>query len=327
MNRPDFLIRPRHVHRTGNDSAASSLLGYVWRMSQWHQVAVCILAVLVALINLVPLELQRRIINEVVETQNTGMLIRFGLIYLAFLFLHQFLKYVMRLYQSWLAESARRYTRGHLLSVYGRRLGDDAEEGDSGAGRAVSIVNAEVENLGGFVGEDLSQAFANAAMLVSIMGYMLIVETQIALVSLAFLVPQVIVTPFMQRKLNKLVERRVQYLRGLGDEIAEMEGPGENRDLPLLGKIFRNRMAFYALKFALKMLLNLMSALCPLAVLIFGGYMVMQGEAQVGVLVAFISGFERLAGPLRELISFYRIAAQANVQHDMIAKWLDAPGQ
>lgn len=319
------MTTPRKVRRTGNDSAASTLLGYVWRMSEWHQVVVCVLAVVVALINLVPLELQRRIINEVVESGEVDVLIRFGLFYLAVLLFHQGLKFVLRLYQSWLSESARAYTRQHLLGLYGRRLGETEEDEASGSGQAIAIVNAEVEKLGGFVGEDLSQAFANAAMLLGIAAYMLIVQTEIALVSLAFLLPQVIVTPLMQRKLNRLVEDRVGYMRDLGDEVTEMDGPAEDREIAMLGKIFRNRIVFYALKFALKTLLNLMSALCPLAVLIFGGYMVMQGEAQVGVLVAFISGFERLANPLRELISFYRVAAQANVQHDMIAQWMKSP--
>jgi hypothetical protein len=38
--------------------------------------------------------------------------------------------------------------------------------------------------------------------------------------------------------------------------------------------------------------------------------------------VAFISGFERLADPLRELIAFYRLAAQSRVRHEAIARWM-----
>jgi hypothetical protein len=40
------------------------------------------------------------------------------------------------------------------------------------------------------------------------------------------------------------------------------------------------------------------------------------------VLLAFVSGFERMAGPIRDLIGFYRLAAQAGVQHEMIAGWM-----
>jgi ABC-type bacteriocin/lantibiotic exporter with double-glycine peptidase domain len=50
--------------------------------------------------------------------------------------------------------------------------------------------------------------------------------------------------------------------------------------------------------------------------------MVIQGETTVGVIVAFISGFDRLSAPLRELVNYYRVAAQAAVQHRMIARWM-----
>jgi len=35
-----------------------------------------------------------------------------------------------------------------------------------------------------------------------------------------------------------------------------------------------------------------------------------------------VSGFDRISGPIRELITFYRNRAQAGVQHDMIAAWM-----
>ena len=312
---------PRQVRRTGDDTAASSLLGYVWRMSEWHQVAACLLAVVVALLNLIPLELQRRIVNEVVDTQNVSMLLMFCGIYVAVILLHQGVKFALRLYQGWLTESALIYTRQHLLKVDGNR----SEQAAQGNGRAVSIVGAEVEKLGGFVGEALSQACVNTAMLLGVATYMLVVQPSIALFALAFLFPQVLLTPLLQRRLNALVEERVELVRDLGDEISDFDADPEDR-LDLLTRIYRNRMTFYLLKFLLKSMLNLLRALGPVTVLIFGGYLVMQGETDVGVLVAFLSGFERMASPLRELISFYRVAAQANVQHKLIAEWMHARG-
>jgi ABC-type bacteriocin/lantibiotic exporter with double-glycine peptidase domain len=315
------MKEPRQVRRTGDDTAASSLLGYVWRMTEWHQVAACLLAVVVAFLNLIPLELQRRIVNEVVDTQNVSMLLMFCGIYVAVILLHQGVKFALRLYQGWLTESALIYTRQHLLKVYGNR----SEQTAQGNGRAVSIVGAEVEKLGGFVGEALSQACVNTAMLLGVATYMLVVQPSIALFALAFLLPQVLLTPLLQRRLNTLVEERVELVRDLGDEISAFDTEPADR-LDLLTRIYRNRMRFYLLKFLLKTMLNLLRALGPVTVLIFGGYLVMQGETDVGVLVAFLSGFERMASPLRELISFYRVAAQANVQHKLIAEWMQARG-
>lgn len=70
--------KPLNVKRTGDDAPASSLLRYVWRMSEWHQVLVCLVAVVAALLSLVPIELQRRIINEAVENRDLTLLAQLG---------------------------------------------------------------------------------------------------------------------------------------------------------------------------------------------------------------------------------------------------------
>lgn len=312
----------RQVRQIGDNTAASSLLMYVWRMSEWHQLGVCLLAVCVAIVSLIPIELQRRIVNEVVETQDVSMLVQFGIIYGCVVLLHQAVKYCLWIYQSWLTESATRYTRRHLLGIYGERPKPQQDQ----SGRTVSIVGAEVEKLGGFVGEALSGACANAAVLLGVMTYMFVVEPKIAIFALAFLIPQIVLTPIIQKKLNALIEARVELLRTLGDQVSDMSKEVHDAQVQTLNGIYSNRMRYFLLKFALKSALNLLNALGPMTVLLLGGYLVMQGDVQVGVIVAFISGFERISSPVRELIGFYRIAAQANVQHRMIAAWMDSDG-
>ncbi len=55
-------------------------------------------------------------------------------------------------------------------------------------------------------------------------------------------------------------------------------------------QIFGNRMKFFLLKFLMKSALNLLNASGLITVLLFCGYLVMQGETEVGVTVVFISG-------------------------------------
>lgn len=316
----DFFFKARDVEKTGDDSAVSSLMAFVWRMTRWHQVWACLLAVVVALLNLAPIELQRRIVNEVVETQDVPLLLRFGMFYLGIIVLHQAVKFALNTYQVWMTESTNLYTRRHLLGLYGSSIADGDDEN---SGQVVSIVGAEVDKLGGFVGEGLSQSCANLALLLGVLVYMAVVEPTIALFAVGFMIPQIIVTPLMQSHLNKLVERHVKFMRTLSDEVSELDATHEPGDLGILKKIFSNRLRFNMLKFLLKAVLNLLNSLGPLAVLLYGGYLVMMGETQVGVIVAFISGFDRISGPVRELVGFYRVYAQANVQHRMIAKWMD----
>jgi ABC-type bacteriocin/lantibiotic exporter with double-glycine peptidase domain len=72
----------------------------------------------------------------------------------------------------------------------------------------------------------------------------------------------------------------------------------------------------------MKALLNLLNGLAPLGVIVAGGWLAVSGETTVGVIIAFVGGFSRLGGPIRQLIVFYREAAEASVRHQMIARWM-----
>ena len=61
----------------------------------------------------------------------------------------------------------------------------------------------------------------------------------------------------------------------------------------------------------------------PLMVLVVGGYLVIQGQTTIGTVVAFVSGFDRISGPLRDLLNFYREYEQAKVQYRMIVQWVE----
>lgn len=319
-------IRPRDIPRTGDDTPARSLLRYVWRMSGRHQIWMCLLAGLVAVLSMVPLELQRRLVDEVIVDRNLSLLVVLGGVYLAVLLAQGGCKLALRLYQSWLSESAIRYNREHLAQIHECRAtgAGTTAQGDA-KGQAVAVIGTETDRLGGFVGEGLSQPVVSGGMLIAIVGYMTIVEPLVAAVSLIFLVPQIVLVPVVQRFINRLIEERVTMIRSLSDSLAELPQDYGNLSTDLSGQfddIYANRMRMFLFKFGLKALVNLLNALAPLSVLLVGGYLVIEGETTIGVIVAFISGFERLSAPLRELIAYYRVAAQANVQHSMIARWM-----
>ncbi len=328
-----FLVRPSRIVRTGDDTPAASLLGYLWRMSGRHQVWICLLAAVTAALTAVPLELQRRIVDEVVKDRDIDLLWSLAGVYLAVLLVQGLTKYALRMYQGWLSESAIRYNRAHLTRIYESHNGNDAggdgdgdEAGGKHGGEAVSIIGAEVDRLGGFVGEGLSQPVVNGGMLVAIIGYMLVVEPLVAAISLVFVVPQILLMPLLQRYINRLVARRVTLLRGFGDRLAALpqaERDFADSDMPeRLDRIYDNRIRTFVLKYGQKAAVNLLNGLAPLSVLLVGGLMVIEGETTLGVVVAFISGFDRLSAPLRELLAYYRVAAQAAVQHRMIARWM-----
>jgi hypothetical protein len=62
-----------------------------------------------------PLELQRRLVNDAVGGEDLWLLGLLGGVYLAVVVLETGLKYLLRVYQGWVSESAIRYTRRHLF--------------------------------------------------------------------------------------------------------------------------------------------------------------------------------------------------------------------
>jgi ABC-type multidrug transport system fused ATPase/permease subunit len=305
-------------HRAG-PQPTGSLAGYVWRLSGAHQLALGALALAVAALAMAPLELQRRLVNEALGAGDLGLLARLGGVYLAVVVTTALGKFALRMYQGWLAESAVLATRSRLARVHACR--SEAHEED---GRAVSIIDREVDQLGGFVGEGPSSFVVNAGMLAAIVGYMLVVQPVVAAVGLAVLAPQAVLVPVLQRRVNRAMQTRVALLRELGDQVAE-EGGRTGAPRPRVERhlraIYDNRLVIYALKYGMKSATNLLTNAAPLGVLLVGGWLVIEGEATVGVVVAFLSGLQRLEDPLRELLNAYRLAAQARVRHDMIARW------
>ena len=315
---------PREFHKA---DIGRSLVSYVWRVSGWHQVAACMVALLIVAFNLAPLEIQRRIINNIVNIWDIPALFVLGGLYLGVYVALQAVKLVFNVYQGWISESAVFHTRQSLFEVYlahlkQRHAGRAESQTGPEIGTAVQIVGGEVDNLGDFVGTGFSQAFANVAMLIGISGYMLIIEPKVALFSLVFLVPQVALAPVIQRKLNRLMKTRVALLRSMADDVSSVDASEGVTCLIILPRIFRNKIYFIIIKFGMKAILNLLLMLPTITVLMWGGYLAIQGETDIGTIVAFISGFDKLSGPLRELISFYRTAAQANVRREMIARWV-----
>lgn len=331
-----------------------TLYGFVISFATGHQVVVCLLSLAVAGLAFVPLELQRRIVNTAIEAEDLSLLFWLAGFYGIYMLANALLKVTANSWRDWIGQSAVFQLRRHLIS---RREGIPDEDREAGNGRAVTVIDKEVDVVGLFVGAALSEPITSLGIMASMLAYMLVVEPVITVISLAFLVPQVALVPVFQNRLNLLLQRRISMLRALGDEVAgsesngngdwrsdadltdaipgassaastlpELKGEGAGRDSSgltdeLLTAIFRNRMLFLVIKHLMRAALNLLSHLATLSVLTVGGYLVIQGETNVGVVVAFLTGFERLGEPIRDMVLFYRQMEQSRVQYGLIRTW------
>jgi ABC-type bacteriocin/lantibiotic exporter with double-glycine peptidase domain len=292
------------------EARPGNVFALAWRQSRRHQPWLCLLAVLIIPLTMVPLELQRRIIDRAIGLQDFDLLLWLGAIYLGVAVLQGGLKYLLRLYGAMVGER----------TVLNLRRAVQARGAGGVEGETVSIVASEVERVGGFVGEAFSEPILQGGVLVVVLGYMLVVEPTIALVGLAFFLPQILLAPVIQRFVNRRARRKVRLVRELGDQI--VDGAADERYAGTTQQVYAVRISYYRFKFTIKLMNNLMNHLAPLTALMVGGYLVINGETTVGTIVAFISGFERMAEPSRELLAYYHLASESQAQYRLIERYV-----
>jgi ABC-type bacteriocin/lantibiotic exporter with double-glycine peptidase domain len=293
------------------------LFAYVWRVSAAQQVRLVLLTLLVFPLSMVPLELQRRIVNAAVEAQDFALILLFASFYLVFIVVNGSLKWVRGYYLGRVAEGVIRRLRFRIVRTLDSD--DDSEEGAK-----VSMMAAEAEKVGGFVAQAVADPLLQLGVFCSVFGYMLFVEPLIALVAFAFFVPSLILTPLMQGVINRYSAQRIERVRELSrdmthDDFDDMDEAELTAHYdPLIEDVHGYRVRIVFIKHLLKVFNNALGHLGPLSVLVVGGWLVFRGETEVGTIVAFVSGYERLMNPARGLLALYRQYSQMRVQYRLI---------
>jgi len=92
--------------RIAGTTMVKDLYRYIWKVSGRGQVILSALSVAVFLLELAPLELQRRIVNGAVDKQGLQFIVTLCLIYVAVALVHGILKLVLNVYRSSVSEAA-----------------------------------------------------------------------------------------------------------------------------------------------------------------------------------------------------------------------------
>ena len=121
-----------------------------WRRAAGTSWSLVVLTVAVFLLEIVPLELQRRIVNDLVKHRDYWLIIVLCAVYAGTVLVQGGTKLVLNVYRSWVGERAIRDLRRrvHVL-VSSPSAASSAPEAE---GIQASMIVAEVESIGGFVG-------------------------------------------------------------------------------------------------------------------------------------------------------------------------------
>jgi ABC-type bacteriocin/lantibiotic exporter with double-glycine peptidase domain len=296
-----------------------TIFRYVLESSGYHQVLLLLLTVAVFLIELVPLELQRRIINDLVKNRTFGYVITLCAIYGAVVLVHGSTKLGLNIYRNWVGERAVLDLRRRIRDLVG--LSSVAASDPEAQGVEISMIVAEVEPVGAFVGSSVSEPLLQGGVMLSVLAYLIHLDVWMALIAVAIFVPQLIFVPMMQKAIIERTAARVQVLRGLSISIVgapKREGRERVDEAPIQ-RVFELDMGIFKLKFTMNFLMNFCNHLQRVAALLLGGWYVLQGQLEVGGVVAFISGVEKLNDPWGDLVNYFRDFSVAHVKYRLVS--------
>jgi ABC-type bacteriocin/lantibiotic exporter with double-glycine peptidase domain len=214
----------------------------------------------------------------------------------------------------------------NLIAVARGAPGESEDEGV-----ALSIIVSEVEAVGGFIGSSFSEPLLNGGILLSVFGYMIFMQPWMAVVALLLFCPQFLFIPFLQGAINRRTKVRIETVRALSvDIVNETADPAGARKEKTyrhrVSDVYRLNMEILRRKFGMNFLMNLLYHLGIIGILSVGGWLLIHGKTEVGTVVAFISGFNRMNDPWGDLVNYFRDLTNASVKYRMIASALDKRG-
>jgi ABC-type bacteriocin/lantibiotic exporter with double-glycine peptidase domain len=309
----------------GHGFRRKGLYGYIWATSGRAQILLALLSIFIFLLDLAPLELQRRIVNDAISQKAFVLLIWLCAAYAVVAFVQGVAKLTWNVYRNSVGEATSRRLR---LDTFAAALHHPEPDCTAKEGVGVSIILAEADPVGLFVATSVSEPVLHGGVLVSVFAYLLYLQPMMALVALVLFVPQCAFVPLVQKAINRRTEARIQVMRNLSTEIVTETAAGVlERETSSYRRrvrdIYALNMQIYRRKYAMNFLINLLYHLGTVGILFVGGWFVMLGKTEVGTVVAFISGLTKVNDPWNDLVVFFRDMTNARVKYRLIARALD----
>ena len=341
-----------------------SLFGFILKYSKRDQLLIVPLVLLSMVFYYASLDLPKTIINQPIQgkgfpgPESTAYFLRFGfslpeflgggtyqvfdgfalertpyllaltLTFLALIIISGLIKYQINTMKGWMGERMLRRLRYTLFDTFLRfplphfRRVKSAE--------MATMINAEVEPLGGFVGESIITPLYLGGQALTALFFILFQHVYLGLVAFGMVILQAVIIPRMRRRLLVLSKERQIAARQLAGRIAEcVDGVVEIHANDTsnyeraefsarLGRLFLIRFEHFQRKFLIKFLNNLLSQITPFLFYLVGGYLAISGRLDIGALVAVIAAYKDLPGPVKELIDWDQERMDTSIKYAQV---------
>jgi ABC-type multidrug transport system fused ATPase/permease subunit len=321
-----------HPNETKRITKTSLYSWVLFKNIHLQLIVVGIIVVTVAM-RVLPLELQKRIINEAIGLKDLPALYRYCALYIGAVTLAGVLKYIINLMQNYIGEktllTVRERLYEHLLSLpiqFYRR---------TSPGNVISYIITEFIPVATFIGQAVAVPAVNVLTFFAMAGYMIYLNPTIGLLSITLYPIELVILPRIQkyfRRANRDRIKHTQRLSGLvGEAVSGVHEVHSNASIPLekkrfnkvLVKLYKATLAQNAIRFGIKFINNFFMSLGPFILFLIGGYYAIKGQFDVGAIVAFLSAYEKLYDPWKELMEFWQVYQDSSVRYKQIMRAFD----
>jgi putative ABC transport system ATP-binding protein len=326
-----------------------TLYGFITAHSLWKQVVLLIFTLISFPFLYYSLNLPKTIVNSaiggkkfpqdlygLVQLDQIPYLLTLCGIFLALVFINGAFKYYINVYKGQLGERMLRRLRYEL---YHRLLRFPIGHYKRvSAAELIPMITAEVEPLGGFIGDAFVLPLFQGGTLLTIIVFMFMQDPVLGTAAVALYPLQGYFIPKLQRKVNLLGKERVRTIRQVADRVGDSAAgiteihANDAVRLQLanfagfLGTIYDIRFEIYRRKFFVKFLNNFIAQLTPFFFYTIGGYLVIQGDLSFGALVAVLAAYKDLASPWTELLNFYQLLQDAKIKYEQVVEQFQPEG-
>ena len=196
-----------------------SLTSWIFFQNRWLQLLLVITAILAVFANVLPLEMQKRIVNDAINLRKFDLLVFYCGIYLASVAAASILKYVINILQNIIGQRTiadmRNELYGHVLTIplsFYRK---------TQPGLVVAALTTELATAGDFVGMAIAIPVTNLLMLLAFAGYLFWLNPLLAAVTLSIYPVVLVLVPLLQKRVNLYNRKRVDAGRKVSSKVGE----------------------------------------------------------------------------------------------------------
>lgn len=325
------------VENKGPPVIQRSLFSWVLRVNKLHLIILLLFILTLVCLRVLPLEIQKRIVNDVLVLKNINLLVLYCLIYFAAVLLTSLLKFAINWLQTLIGQRIMTEMRRELYSYILQLPLSFFRK--TPPGTVSSSLASEIAPASTFIGTVLTVPLSNILSFLAFAAYLLWLNTLLGICTLAIYPLALVIVPLIQNRVNKANKKRMNQTRRMTNQITEsisgiheVHGHGafrseEQKYNSIIDKLLQIRVIWMLYRYGVKIVNNLFLGLGPVIVFTLGGYLLIQGEIELGSIVAFLSAQEKLYDPWKELIDFYQTSQDASVRYRKVMKTFDATAQ